>query len=235
MWLCVAGCLFASGQLVEAAGGPFQIGYKSREILLDGRLDDWNGVTGIELSPGVAGVKSSGDIGEDDIRVGLRALWDEEGLYLAVEWTDDEWDVTRIRRREAIFVDNDGRRRNRMRLYDNLMVQIKEVNYDYTLWVSPRADGQGPFYWQKLLKGENAFESATHVPVITPREGEPTTSLEIMIRWKQIRSNPKRFKKRGLPIYISVSDGDSPGVPVEAKIGKAGRLDWQGLAPLLQP
>ena len=232
VYLYLAAWIWICAPLAEANDGMPDVRYRSREISLDGHLDDWIGVSGLQLAPGVSGVRSVGEFGPNDLKIEFRAMWDEEGLYLAIDWEDDEWDVKQVRRGEAIFIDSAGRRRNRMHVFDNLMVRIKELDYDYTLWVSPRAKEQGPFYWQKLVTGNKALEAATYVPVIVPQESGTSVSLEIMLRWEQIGLSQKRLGKRGLPIRLLVSDSDSPLENLENKVGKSGRLEWRGRGPL---
>ncbi len=212
----------------------WSIPYRSSELLLDGFLSDWEGQPSIQLDPAATGVQVEGLPAGDYATANVKAFWDQTGLYLAVDWRDDVWDIHKVKRSESVFVASDGRRRDRMYLYDNIRIQLRHIKYSYVLWASPRIDGQGPFYWQRLQRGGKFLERATHVPVITPRFGDGRATLEIMLPWKQIGLKPKEVKKKGLRAILTLADSDLPEMSVEAKLDRVGRLDWTGLIELGQ-
>lgn len=209
---------------------PFRQG-----VILDGHLNEWSGVGSVVLEPGRPGIRTDGDFGSSDLSVTIRAVWNEEGLYLAVEWLDDHWDIREVRRRDAVFVTPNRERRDRMLFFDNLKLHFHELEFDYLLWLSPRVEGRGPFFWHRRLLGVSVRESATRDPVITPREHDAErVTLEILLEWKELELKPKRLRKRGLPLTITVADSDSPGTILEAKLGNIKQLEWNGSITLLK-
>ena len=225
-------CLVLLLQAGFANDSKWLIPYSSSGVLVDGFLTDWQGLPAIELDPAATGVKVAGIPAGDYATASVKAFWDETGLYLAVDWKDDIWDVQRVPRSEAVFLARDGRRRDRMYLHDNLLIQIRDVKYNYLLWTSPRIDGQGPYYWQRLQRGGKFLERATHVPVITPRESDGRATLEIMLTWEQLGLKPKEVRKKGLRAILTLADSDSPEMSLEGKLGRVGRLGWTGLIEL---
>ena len=208
------------------------IPYRSEEVLVDGFLTDWKNVPSLHLDPTARGVKVEGvPVGEYASAI-LKAFWDETGLYLAVDWRDDIWDVRQIKRSEAVYVAGDGRRRDRMLLYDNLLFRLRSKNYNYILWISPRVGDRGPYFWQRLQRGGKFLERATHVPVVIPRETDGKVTLEILLSWDQLGLNPKKIRKKGLRALVTLADSDSPEMSAEAKLDRVGRLDWVGLVQL---
>ena len=204
--------------------------YKSREIRVDGVLNDWEGIPEISLRPG--DVATQGQFESNDVAVSLRGVWDEEALYLAVEWQDDVWDIQAVRRRDSVFVTADGTRRNRMYFFDNLKFMLHQLNYSYLLWFSPRANNQGPHYWHRLLAGGKSREAAVPAPVITPRENDGKVSIELLFNWKEMKLKPKKLIKKGMPLSLLLSDGDAPGQILEAKVAELTWLEWDGLFKL---
>lgn len=208
------------------------IPYRSEEVLVDGFLTDWKDVPPLHLDPTARGVKVKGVPVGEYASATIKAFWDEYGLYLSVDWRDDIWDVRQIKRSEAMYVASDGRRRNRMFLHDNILFRLRSKNYNYLLWISPRAGDRGPYFWQRLQQGKKFLEQATHVPVVTPRENDGKATLEILLSWNQLGLNPKKIREKGFWALVTLADSDSPEIPAEAKLDRVGRLDWVGLVQL---
>ena len=209
------------------AQGPWQIPHRERTIQVDGFLDDWNGVPELVLSPSNNLVETVGTFGQDDLKMRLQGLWDQESLYLALHWKDDVWDLQRVQRRDAVFVTPSRRRRNRMFFFDYLKIQLHTFSLDYILWVSPRVNDQGPFYWQRRLAGKRNMEAAAPIPVITPREHEDgSVTMEILLNWKGLGLKPKQLRKRGLPLSFLLADSDWPDSLLESKLERLKRLEW---------
>jgi hypothetical protein len=204
----------------------WEIPHRDREILMDGRVDEWEGVPGITLSPGETGLRSSGEFGENDVQVLLQALWDEQYLYLAVTWEDNVWDVSEVPRRDAVWVDSEGIRRDRMFFFDNLKWHIRTSDYDYTMWFSPRTEEAGPFYWHRLLEGYRGMERAAGTPMITVQAPDPSATVEVMMVWKQLRLEAE--KGREFPLAVTVADADFPDRLFEFKLNHLKWLSWRG-------
>ncbi|HSR69603.1 MAG TPA: hypothetical protein VLU25_16855 [Acidobacteriota bacterium] len=198
-------------------------------VQMDGRLDEWQGVEPLLLTPGASGVRSEGSFAENDLRVEVRAVWDKQGLYMAVQWQDDQWDVLDIPRQEAVWISPQGRRRIRMVFYDNLNLELSRKNYNYYAWISPRAEGRGPFSWARRI-GKERLEMASSPPLISVVAEEEKVTMEWLFRWKELGLKGKSYKD--LSFRIQVADGDLPGALPEAKLDavktltRAGRLDF---------
>ncbi|HSR52279.1 MAG TPA: hypothetical protein VLV83_15740 [Acidobacteriota bacterium] len=195
-------------------------------VQMDGRLTEWQSVQPLVLSPDSPQITREGEFDSRDVRLEVRAVWDKEGLYMALQWKDDQWDVLDIPRREAVWITPEGRRRSRMVFYDNLNLELSRRNYNYFAWVSPRADGQGPFSWAKRT-GEERLELAGSPPLISVTTDEDgTVSMEWLFRWKELGLKGKRYKD--LFFRLQVADGDLPGALPEAKLDAVKTLSLVG-------
>lgn len=220
LWIGLAGG-------VCAAQSEWTVLRRDRNLVVDGYLDDWEGIPAVTLKPSGTAVAVNGQFDDDDLEITLQAVWDDEALYVAVRWRDNRWDVREVRRRDAVYVTPDRRRRNRMYFFDNLRFQIRELEYDYLLWVAPRIGDRGPFHWQRRLEGMSKREAASPAPVITPRQDNGVATLELIFKWKQLDIEPKKRKKKGLPVEILVADSDLPGSILEAKLPHLKWIEWQ--------
>ncbi len=225
-------CLLVVLTIRAQDNSTLTIPYRSADVLVDGFLSDWKDVPAVLLDPAATGVKVAGVPAGDYATTTLKAFWDKTGLYLAIDWRDDIWDIRQIKRSEAVFVASDGRRRDKMFLHDNLLFRLRSKNYNYLFWISPRAGERGPYYWQRLQRGGKFLERATHIPVVTPRERDGQATLEIMLTWDQLGLNPKQIRKKGFRALVTLADSDSPELSVEGKLDRVGRLDWAGLVHL---
>ncbi len=208
-----------------SAQAEWTVPRRDREILVDGFLQEWQGVPALELAPGLPGISSEGEFGEGDLRVAIQALWDEQYLYLALTWRDDTWDVEEVTRRDAVWLDSNRKRRDRMLLFDYLKFHVRQADYDYTLWVSPYHQEKGPFFWHRLLEGYRGMERAAGSPMITARELEDgRVTIELMFFWKELRLKPKE----GFPLTLTVADSDLPGRLPESKLGSLKSVSWRG-------
>ena len=209
------------------AQSVWEIPQRSRDVQMDGFLDEWDGnLPKLVLTPSESSLRTTGEFGSNDLNVSLRFVWDRQNLYIAVEWEDDTWDITRIRRAQAVWVSPDRRRRNRMHFFDNLKFHIQESDYDYILWTSPRALEQGPFMWHRLLEGLTGMETATSPPLITARFRENKVTIEIMFIWKELRIDPKLATT--IPLTLIVADSDLPNDFLESKLHNLKWLEWRG-------
>jgi len=207
-------------------GQSWQIPHRDREIQVDGFLREWEGVPVVVLTPAESDVIARGEFKDQDVEVRLQAVWDDEAFYLAIEWTDDIWDVEQIRRRDAVFVTPDNRRRDRMLFFDNLKIHIRDLDYEYMLWMSPRVDDRGPYYWHRRRSG-STMEGATTPPVITPRQDGQRATIEAQFAWQDLRVKKKK-RKKGFPLSLIVADSDVPGAVEENKLSLLKWLEWDG-------
>lgn len=196
-------------------------------IQMDGRLDDWQGITPVVLDPAGGAVRSLGEFSANDLRLSLRAAWKKDGFYMALEWQDNSWDVEEVSRNEANWIDPEGKRRNRMAFFDNMSLQLRRSDMHYTVWVSPRANEQGPFSWAKLF-GKKRMELAGTPPLIsTFVSDDGRVHMELLFQWKDMLLKPKSYKD--LLCRIDVADSDLSGQPLESKVGMLKSLQWVGL------
>ena len=203
----------------------WEIPHRASEIRVDGFIDDWPEIEGLVLSAATPGVESHGDFSSDSVTMHLRALWDQEALYVAIRWEDDIWDIKEVSRAEAVWITPDKRRRNRMYFFDNLNFSILKADYDFTLWVSPRVD-QGPFLWHRLLEGLRRMETARVTPLLAARFRNGAVIVELLFYWKELRIKPK--KGQTIPLTLLIADSDWPDEPLERKLKKLKRLEWDG-------
>lgn len=220
--------ILASFLLTAAMAQPtWQIPNRDREILIDGFLEDWEGVPELIFSPGDRNRREAGEFsGSSDLTLKVQSLWDDEYLYLGVTWIDDLWDVKEVTRKDAVWVDSDGKRRDRMYFFDFLKFHIRKSDYDYTFWVSPRVNEEGPYFWNRLLEGYTGMERAAGSPMITAREHSDRVTLEIMLLWNQLKLEPKQGLN--FPLTLVVSDSDHPGRALDHKLNYQKWIGWVG-------
>ncbi len=215
---------------IASAQSEWTVPHRDRELVVDGFVEEWRGVPALVLKPGAKGVSVSGAFNPeiDDLQITIQGLWDEQSLYVAIQWNDDVWDIQEVRRRDAVYITADKRRRDRMLFFDNLSFQIAQLEYDYLLWFSPRIDDRGPFFWLRRLEGVRNREAATPAPVITPRQNGNLATLELQFNWKDLKLEPKKIRKTGLPVRWLAADSDSPEALLESKLGILKSLEWNG-------
>jgi hypothetical protein len=219
--LTLLACFFL-GDVPLRGQQRWEIPERQRHIQIDGFTDEWQGVPWLKLSP------SSGDEGfkEGDVELRVQGLWDKENLYLAMHWTDDIWDIERVRRRDAVWLTPDRRRRDRTLFYDYLKFHIRRSDYDYTFWLTPRIESRGPFGWHRLLKGYKGMETATSAPIVTARQKQHTATLEVLFSWKEMSIKPK--SGRTIPLLLTLADSDLPGTSLEMKLEQLKAIRWRG-------
>jgi len=207
------------------AQNRWEIPFQDRDIQVDGILDEWDQIPAIVLAPNMEGLASEGEFGEDDVRLTIRGVRNQDYLYLAIEWYDDVWDVAEVRRRDAVWISTDGTRRDRMLFFDYFKFHLRRGDYDYTLWLSPRVNDQGPHSWHRLLTGYSAMERASSAPLISAREQEDHVTIEIMFLWNELRLDRDRTSS---PLTLIVSDSDQPGYLLDTKLKNLKWIAWQG-------
>ncbi len=218
--------------LLEPVGAQqvWRISNQELDIQIDGFTEEWQGVPALTLSPGSSGLSVTGEFEDDDVVVELRSLWNQDNLYIAVHWQDNTWDIQKVTRREAVWMTPDRRRRDRMLFFDYLKFHIRESDYDFTFWLTPRVDDRGPFQWHRLLEGLKGMERASTSPVITGRYREDRATLEILLSWRELKIKPKPGTQ--VPLTLIVADSDLVGTALEYKLDRLKSLEWRGLLVL---
>ena len=214
--------------LLEPLGAQqvWKISNRERDIQIDGFTDEWQGVPVLTLSPESSGLRVTGEFEAEDVKVELRSLWNQDNLYIAVHWQDDTWDIQQVTRREAVWLTPDRRRRDRMLFFDYLKFHIRESDYDFTFWLTPRVDDRGPFQWHRLLEGLKGMERASTSPVITGRHREDGATLEILLSWRELKIKPKPGTQ--VPLALILADSDLVGTALEYKLERLKSLEWRG-------
>ncbi|MFB3906299.1 MAG: hypothetical protein ACE15E_22880 [Acidobacteriota bacterium] len=218
--------------LEVAAQAVWQIPKKPAAIQVDGFLQEWDAVAGITLQSGAPDVRSDSVTQADDVSVVAKAAWDEDNLWIALEWKDNTWDVEQVLRQQAVWVTPQQQRRERMLFYDYLKVQMIDPEFDYLLWLSPRIENRGPFYWSRLLSGAKRMERATSPPAISARQRGGAATVEILLPWRELHIKPKAGKS--LPLSLVIADSDLPGKPLELKLSQLKSLVWDGAIRLVE-
>ena len=214
--------------LLETLGAQqvWKISNQERDIQIDGFIDEWQGVPALILSPETSGLRVTGEFEADDVKVALRSLWNQDNLYIAVHWQDNTWDIKQVTRREAVWMTPNRRRRDRMLFFDYLKFHIRESDYDFTFWLTPRVDDRGPFQWHRLLEGLKGMERASTSPVITGRHRDDGATLEILLTWRELKIKPKPGTQ--VPLALILADSDLIGTALEYKLDRLKSLEWRG-------
>lgn len=215
-----------SGLALTGMASAWEIPYRDRDIQMDGQIAEWSDAPALVLAPDQAGLRTAGEFEEGDLSLNLKAFWDDQHLYLCLEWTDNVWDLKEIERQDAVWIGADGKRRDRMQFFDYLKVHIRQADYDYTLWLSPRVDGEGPYMWFRLLEGYRGIESATRMPLVASSHSGHTVTMEVQLTWDSLKLNPRKIE--GLPLTILLTDGDAPGRFLDSKLESLKWIAWRG-------
>lgn len=224
----------SSLDLLAQAGRPgWLVPKKTVAIQIDGLLQEWDAVVGPILKAGAPDVRAESIDQPDDVSVMAKAVWDDDNLYMAIEWKDNTWDIEQVPRQQAVWVTPRQQRRERMLFYDYLKLQINHPNFDYVLWTSPRISNRGPYAWSRLLAGPKRMDRAVASPVISARQQDGTATLEIQFPWRgELMTKPKPGVT--LPIELLVADSDLPGKPLELKLERLKSLVWYGVIKLVE-
>ncbi len=223
---------FSLSSLNVLAQAVWQVRKKSAAIQVDGFLQEWDAVPGLTLEVGAPNVRSLAVSQPDDVSVVAKAAWDNDNLYMAIEWKDNAWDVEQVLRQQAVWLTPQQQRRERMLFYDYLKIQMTDVEFDYVLWVTPRIDNRGPYSWCRLLSGGKRMEKATSPPAISARQQDGKATLEILFAWRELNAKPKAGKT--WPLTLLVADSDLPGRPLELKLQQLKSLVWDGAIKLVE-
>ncbi|RPJ84123.1 MAG: hypothetical protein EHM18_12395 [Acidobacteria bacterium] len=223
---------FSLSSLHVLGQAVWQVQKKPAAIQVDGFVQEWDAVTGLTLQAGAPGVRAEAITQSDDVTVVAKAAWDQENLYVALEWKDNTWDIERVLRQQAVWLTPQQQRRERMLFYDYLRFQMIDVEFDYLLWLSPRIENRGPFSWSRLLSGAKRMERATSPPAISARQQGGTATVEILLAWQELKTKPKAGKT--LPLTLLVADSDLPGKPLELKLSQLKSLVWDGVIKLAE-
>ena len=223
--LSVIALTLSLASIQSPTGTTWVIPHSETRVQMDGLLTEWQGFEAIEMAPDRPYLVTEGQFGQDDLKVVVRSVWTRQGLHVALRWEDDAWDVEEIRRSNAIWVDSDGKRRNKMYYFDNLRLEMRRKDFHYTLWISPRADGRGPFHWTRMF-GKNRLEVASTPPLISLRSEPGVLQMEWLFRWQDLRLKPKDYDD--LRFRIEVADSDQPGRSLEGKMESLKLLTWGG-------
>ncbi len=221
---------FSLASLNVLGQAVWQVRKKPVAIQVDGFLEEWGAVPGLTLQPGAPDVRAESVTEADDVSVVAKAAWDNDNLYLAIEWKDDTWDIERVLRQQAVWLTPQQQRRERMLFYDNLKIQMTDAEFDYLLWLSPRIESRGPYFWSRLLSGAKRMERATSPPAVAARQQDGKATLEILLPWRELKTKPKPGKT--LPLNLVVADSDLPGKPLELKLSQLKSLLWDGVIKL---
>lgn len=231
LFLLLASIVLSGGQTLAQASLTSVL-YED-EIRVDGSLSEWEVSEGLQLSPSSTAVEPSGDFKENDFSFKIQSRWNDNYLYLAIEWKDDVWDIEEVTRKNATWRDPDtGQHRDLMYFFDNFKFHIRESDYDYTLWISPVSEDTGPFHWSRLLMGYRGNERAGAKPMLRAESNGNTTTMEMMIVWKRLRLDPKGGMT--IPLNLVVADSDLPGRFEETKVESLKSVEWRGELTLVE-
>ena len=229
-------CLFLMASVLlwgqaEADSSLISSGVAS-EIRVDGSLSEWEGIPALRLTPESSDIKVKGEFKEADFDFRIKSTWNKQYLYLAIQWEDDVWDIENVSRKDATWHDPDtGQRRDRMYFFDNFRFHIRESDYDYTLWISPKDEDNGPYFWSRLLMGYRGNERAGAKPMLRASSDGNTSTIEMMIVWNQLKLKPKNGLV--IPLRLTLTDSDLPGRFEETKVSAMKSVEWVGNLTLI--
>ena len=185
---------------------PFQAG-----IEIDGKSNDWDGVREYRfITDSDSSWRVSGNIGDGDLSGGVKIAWSNDGLYFCIEWKDDIVDTKFIPQDSSIIRSASGRRMDAMYLYDNLKIQLRAEDLNYSCWLAP--DG---LQWHQLLEKKSRVNRPPPTTKSSLNE-EGSTTIELKIDWVHFGISPEITD--GFNLLILINDTDVPGYSVSKRM-----------------
>ncbi|OJJ15977.1 hypothetical protein BKI52_34970 [marine bacterium AO1-C] len=195
------------GAATQAQDSSLEIPFLAN-ISMDGKANEWKNVPSYYYrQASETNLKVTGDIAKNDLQADIKLAWNKTGLFVFVQWKDNIWDEQIIAKEQATIRLESGRRMDKMYLYDNLKIQIRALDNNYTSWFAPRKNA---LQWQSLR--QRRYRKNVTLPVTEPqyvikKKGKKQWVLEIQYKWQDLKINPKL---KDLRVLVMINDADTP-------------------------
>lgn len=188
---------------------PFYPDLAAREA-----FSEWEGGVVLRIVPDADSVTTSGAIGDaHDLRIDVKAAWDEGGIFFSMLWQDDVWDAHWIPVDSARWDSPLNRPLDRMYFYDNLVIRLIGEERFYGVWMAPREDR--PYQWDVVRYKDGTEDIAEEIKASQIRArflSDEQLQVDVWIPWDAIHWQPEaglRFQMR-----IIIPDSDKPEAPL---------------------
>ncbi len=194
---------------------------------VDGVLNEWGGVSAIDIAPAGDGVGLRGAFeDENDHWAAVHLSWDADSLYIAVSVLDDVLDRQPIGPGENVWEGPGGQRKDKMFYYDHLKVFLRgpEQPLGFNLWVAPNAEAGSVHAWGGQQRGTPSAELPLALASLSDGSAY---SYEMALPWTWLRIYPK--PDMVLDVLFLFPDSDLPDLELRKKIHESNKwIWWQG-------
>ena len=190
--------------------GQEAIGVKKvMDMDLNSKEEVWQSVSSHEFNASNSGdFEVAGEFVEGDLDISLKLAWNDEALFVYIDWLDNDRDSKRIPKDSSTFTTASGRRMDKMYLYDNMKIQLRFEGYNYVNWFQP---DKKALQWHSLRKRNSDGKSTVldiSEPSFTCIENSGEYSLRVKYQWEDFQL------ENGVPSDIQflllVNDRDNP-------------------------
>lgn len=202
------------------------------QVSVNGDLAEWQDIARVVLLPGDPSLDGAGDFSDDDLSLEAQVGWSPIGLFFALRWEDDVWDVHFLPRDSARWLDDEGRARDRMYSYDNVSIAVRRSGLSYGAWMTARP---GAAALQHAVRREVTPGAPSEVfdvmPAVAAGEAEDGSwRLELGIPWSELNTNPAAVDS--LDIQFIITDSDWPARSLQEKASRVKYLARRGWVKL---
>ena len=152
---------------------------------------------------------------ESDVSFRLKMSCNSSSIYFLVSWEDDTIDYQQTDKSNSTIQRANGRRMDKMYLFDNLKIQLKNQEINYTSWWSLATS---PYQWYSLrIKEDSGWISKDiNVPAFTFKNQEKKIKILIQLNDNDLLS--RLAESQNMDLNVILVDSDTPQISIEEKI-----------------
>ncbi|HAU36709.1 MAG TPA: hypothetical protein DCX07_03200 [Phycisphaerales bacterium] len=190
--------ILADGQTIRCEGATSFNPVARRTICVDGDLNDWDGIEGIDLSAAPFLRLMADHTGEADLSGDVRLAWDDENLYLAARIRDDVFCQP--------FIGFNVWMGDSIELGFSLEAPWVEGEWEQSTaqHLSLALTPKGPQCYR--LGGVGRDGLVEDVRLVVRREGD-VTFYECALPWRELDASAPRKGRFSLGLYVNDNDG----------------------------
>ncbi|MEM6525469.1 MAG: hypothetical protein AAF693_16830 [Bacteroidota bacterium] len=153
----------------------------------------------------------SGQFNDSDLSGEVKMAWNHEGLHFHINWQDDTVDTKFLPLSASTIQSPSGRRMDAMYLFDNLKIQLRTNELNYSCWLAP---AENSLQWHLLRVNKSKVDAPK--PSITNHTSENGMVMTVKIDWADLGIEPKKSDQFNLIIVLN--DVDQPGSSTQERI-----------------
>lgn len=172
-----------------------------------------------------AGRSRSGELAAGDLAIVLRAAWNDAGLTLEADWSDDAWDTRAIARDASTWTSPDGRRLDRMYAFDGCQVRLVHGATRYAVWLAPHADERAPLQWHLRRDGREVRE--VPAPRASLERRADSVGVRLHVPWRDLGFDPAGSEALDLTCIVIDVDVERDADEAE-RLRRTRHVAWSG-------